>query len=92
MIATIRHKGLKRFYETGDRSKLPPEMVDRIRRILLLLDVAIEAADVAQPTMNLHQLQGTLRGHYAVTVRANWRITFRIENGHVHDVDFLDYH
>ena len=31
-------------------------------------------------------------GFWAVTVRANWRIVFRFEDGHVLDVDYLDYH
>lgn len=92
MIATIRHKGPKRLYDTGDRGRLPPEMVDRIRRILALLDDATELADIKHPSLNLHPLQGNLRGHWAVTVRANWRITFRFEEGIAYDVDFLDYH
>ncbi|VAW13686.1 HigB toxin protein [hydrothermal vent metagenome] len=29
---------------------------------------------------------------WSVTVRANWRITFRFENGDVYDVDYEDYH
>jgi len=28
----------------------------------------------------------------AVTVRANWRITFLFEDGDAYDVDFVDYH
>ena len=31
-------------------------------------------------------------GFYAVTVRANWRIIFRFENGSALDLDFVDYH
>jgi len=27
-----------------------------------------------------------------VTVQANWRITFRFEDGDVHVVDYVDYH
>ena len=33
-----------------------------------------------------------LQGHYAVSVSANWRVTFRFEDGHAVDVDYLDYH
>ena len=28
----------------------------------------------------------------AVTVRANWRVIFRFEDGHSADVHYLDYH
>jgi plasmid maintenance system killer protein len=27
-----------------------------------------------------------------VSVSGNWRITFRFEGPHVHDVDLIDYH
>jgi proteic killer suppression protein len=37
-------------------------------------------------------LKGDRRGFWAVTVRANWRIVFRFEEGKAFDVDFLDYH
>ena len=48
--------------------------------------------DMNQPTFRLHPLKGERKGFWAVTVRANWRITFRIEDGKARDVDFVDYH
>jgi proteic killer suppression protein len=33
-----------------------------------------------------------LKGFWAVTVRANWRIVFRFEDGKAFDVDLMDYH
>jgi proteic killer suppression protein len=44
------------------------------------------------PGFRLHRLKGDLRGFWAVTVRANWRVIFRFENGDAHDVDLIDYH
>lgn len=44
------------------------------------------------PVFRLHSLKGDLKGFYSVTVRANWRIIFRFENGDAFDVDFVDYH
>jgi proteic killer suppression protein len=67
-------------------------MVERIRTILSFLEVAGGVEDMNQPTFRLHALKGTLNGYWAVTVRANWRITFRFEDGDVFDVDFVDYH
>lgn len=91
MIRSFKHKGLKRFYEQGDRSKLPVQMIDRIEEILGLLDVATRPEDLDLPHLRLHALSGDRRGEWAVTVRANWRIVFRFgdEPG---DVDFVDYH
>ena len=86
------HKGLKRFFEKEDGRKLPPEMIKRIRLILYALDVAIDIHDMDVPGWHLHPLKGDLLGFYAVTVRGNWRIIFRLENGNAFDVDFDDYH
>ena len=92
MIESFRHKGLKRFFEDDDGRKLPPDMLDRIRSILTLLDTAKVIKDMDRPSLNLHPLKGDLKGFWAVTVRANWRIIFRFEDGVAVDVDFVDYH
>lgn len=67
-------------------------MVERIRTILSFLEAAGDLEDMDQPTFRLHALKGALKGYWSVTVRANWRITFRFEDGDVLDVDFVDYH
>ncbi len=92
MIVSFRHKGLRRFFEDDDRSKLPPELAERIRSILAFLDAAGRIEDLDQPTLRLHALKGDLKGFWAVTVRANWRIVFRFDDGDAIDVDFVDYH
>ena len=92
MIESFRHKGLKRLVEDDDPRLLPPDMVERIRDILTLLVAAGRAEDLDRPSLRLHALKGKLRGLWAVTVRANWRIIFRFEEGNAYDVDFVDYH
>ena len=39
----------------------------------------------------LHALKGRLKGHYAVSVSGNWRVTFRFEDGEAVDVDYVVY-
>ena len=92
LIKSFQHKGLKRLYADGDRSKLPQDMVERIEDILALLDEASDVKDLDRPSLRLHPLKGDLKGFWAVSVRANWRITFRYEIGNIFVVDFLDYH
>ena len=67
-------------------------MIERIRGILTILDHAADVMAVDRPTLRLHPLKGDLKGLYAVTVRANWRIVFRFDGVNVCDVDFVDYH
>lgn len=92
MIESFRHKGLKRFFEDDVGRKLPADMLERIRSILTLLDAAKVIKDMDRPTLGLHPLKGDLKGFWAVTVRANWRIIFRFDEAKAYDVDFLDYH
>lgn len=92
MIQTFRHKGLRRLAEDQDRRGIPAEMTDRIALILSTLDSAATIEGMDLPSFRLHALKGDLRGHWVVTVRANWRIVFRFQDGDAFDVDFVDYH
>jgi proteic killer suppression protein len=92
MIQRFRHKGLQRLFEHDNGKKLPPDMLNRIRIILSTLHSTSSVEGMDVPTFRLHALKGELKGFYAVTVRANWRIIFRFEGGDASDVDFIDYH
>jgi proteic killer suppression protein len=92
MIRSFRHKGLKRFAESGDRSLLRQDLVVRIQTILSALDTAPRLEAMNHPSLRLHPLKGDLKGFWAVTVRANWRLIFRFANGDAFDVDLIDYH
>lgn len=67
-------------------------MVDRIELILSVIDTANTIDEIDLPSFRLHRLSGKRKGQWAVTVRANWRIIFRFENGQADNVDFVDYH
>lgn len=45
-----------------------------------------------RPGWNLHPLKGDFRGHWAVSVSGNWRLTFRFNGSDVVLIDYLDYH
>ena len=92
MIRNFRHRGLKRLYEDDDGSRLRPDLVERIAGIIAVLNDAETITEIERPTFRLHPLKGDMRGFWSVTVRANWRITFRFERGQVWDVDLVDYH
>ena len=92
MIRSFRHKGLKRLYEDDDAGGLNPGHVEKLHRILARLDIATTPQDLNLPGYRLHPLKGDLKGLWAVTAQANWRVTFRLSGGHVFDVDYVDYH
>ncbi len=64
----------------------------RIYLILAQLNQARSIKDMDIPTLRLHQLKGQRKGIRAVTVQANWRITFRFIEGDAEIVNYEDYH
>ena len=92
MIAHIRHKGLRLLFEEDDPAKISPEYAARLRLILSVLDAVENIEEMDQPIFHLHALTGRLKGFWAVTVRANWRVIFRFANGRASDLDLIDYH
>jgi proteic killer suppression protein len=92
MIRSFRHRALKRLYERGDRSGIRPDLLETVERILTVPDAATTPQALALPRYRLHPLKGGLKGMWAVTVRANWRIVFRFEGIDAYDVELMDYH
>ncbi len=92
MIRSIRHRGLKRLHEDDDPRGVMSQHIEKLRDILARLDAAGAVADMDLPGFRLHPLKGELRGFWAVTVRANWRVIFRFADRDALDVDYVDYH
>ena len=92
MIESFKHRGLKRRYETGDKSGIRPGLLDIVERILTALDAATAPQALNLPRYRLHQLKGGRKSYWAVTVRANWRIIFKFDDGNATDVELIDYH
>lgn len=92
MIVSFRHRGLKALYEGRTTRRAAPEHVRKLKDILAILDLSRGPEGMNLPGFRLHALRGRLRGHYAVSVSGNWRVTFRFEDGSAVDVDHVDYH
>ena len=92
MIKTFRHRGLKRLYERGDPSQVRADQAQRIALALADLDDASKPSDLDLPGYRLHPLKGNLKEFWSISISANWRISFRFEEGDAYDVDLVDYH
>jgi len=92
MIASFKHKGLRQLFEDDNARGVNAEHLRKIRQVLGVLHAAQTIDALRLPTFGLHALKGDLKGSWAVTVRANWRIIFRFEDGRASDVDLVDYH
>ncbi len=78
--------------ERGEDKRVNAEHRVIVRDILSRLNAASGANDMNLPGFRLHRLKGEYAGFWAVTVRGNWRIVFRFDDGNAVDVDYLDYH
>jgi toxin HigB-1 len=92
MIQTFRHKGLKKFFESGSAAGIQPHHAKRLRMLLVGLDTAQSIEDMNVPGFRLHPLKGSERGRWSVWVNGNWRLTFEFRDGHAYVLDYEDYH
>ena len=92
MIKTFKHKGLKRFFELGVTAQIQHKHAPRLRLILGMLNAISKPLDMTAPGLNFHSLKGERKDSHAVSVSGNWRITFRMNNSDVIDVNYEDYH
>jgi toxin HigB-1 len=92
MIVSFKHRGLEAFFLKGTRAGVQAAHAVRLGAMLRRLNVAARPADMALPGWKLHPLKGDLKGHWAVWVSGNWRVTFKFIGVDVELVDYQDYH
>lgn len=92
MIKSFRHKGLKRFYSTGNISGIQPDHAKKLRMQLTALDTATSVDDMDIPGFRLHPLKGKDKGRWSIRVNGNWRMTFEFQDGNAYILDYEDYH
>jgi proteic killer suppression protein len=83
---------MQRFFEKGTKSGIQAHHERRLRLMLSRLDDSKGAQDMDAPGWKLHALKGQLKGHWAVLVDGNWRLTFTFEGEDAILVDYQDYH
>jgi len=94
-IRNIVHKGLKRLYAEDNAKGVPPDIVDKLRKMLAFLD-DMEAPEElrALPSWKVHTLTGDRKGTWSLSVTRNRRLTFRIDTAEseICDLNLEDYH
>jgi proteic killer suppression protein len=94
-IRNIVHKGLKRLYEEDNAKGVPPDSVDKLRKMLAFLDdMQVPEELRALPSWKVHTLTGDRKGTWSLSVTHNWRLTFRIDTAEqeVCDLNLENYH
>ncbi len=90
MIRSFRSRALKALWAKGDASRIAPELVDRLRRRLDVLNDAPSPASMDVPGFNFHKLRGK-PVRYTVHVNGPWYVTFAWDGEDAIQVDFEDY-
>jgi proteic killer suppression protein len=92
-IGNVVNKGLRRFIENDDAAGLQPAVIEKVRRIVTFLqDMESEDELRTVPSWRAHLLTGDRKGTWSLFVTKNWRITFRIVQTEIIDLDYEDYH
>ena len=92
MIISFKHKGLELFFTKGSLKSIPAQYAERIERMLDRLDASKQPDDMNLPGYKFHQLKGSRKYEFAVSVTGNWRITFEFEGDDATNVNLEDYH
>ena len=92
-VRSIAHKGLRRLYEDNSSKGVSADTVDKLRKMLAFLDAMQNPEELrALSTWKAHMLTGDRKGTWSLYVTRNRRMTFRIEDDEIIDINLEDYH
>lgn len=92
-VRSIAHKGLRRLYEENSSKGVSADTVDKLRKMLSFLDAMQDPEELrALPLWKAHVLTGDRKGTWSLHVTRNRRLTFRIEEDEIIELNLEDYH
>ena len=94
-IRNFIHKGLRNLYSRDIVKTVPPDTVDKLRKMLAFLDDMQDPEELRSLTAwKAHTLTGDRKGTWSLSVTRNRRLTFHIDavECEICDVNLEDYH
>lgn len=92
MIISFIHKGIEDFFRTGNKKGIHPAHARKLQFQLTALDSSATLSDMDIPGWGLHQLQGSRKNIWSISVNGNWRLTFKFSQGNVELLNYEDCH
>jgi proteic killer suppression protein len=93
MIRSFADAETERIWNRDRSRRLPPDIQRPALRKLRQLNRIVSPHDLLIPPGNrFEELKGERKGTYSIRINAQWRITFRWEDGSAIDVRIEDYH
>jgi len=92
-IRSVVHKGLRRLYQENSSKGLSADTVDKLRKMLAFLDSMKDPEELRSlPLWKTPVLTGDRKGTWSLHVTRNRRLTFRIEDEEIVELNLEDYH
>ena len=91
----MRIWNFERLYGEGIAKGVPPDSVDKLRKMFAMLDDMEEPEELRTlASWKAHTLTGGRKGTWSLSVTRNRRLTFRIDaaQNEILDVNLEDYH
>lgn len=94
MIISFRDKELEHCWREARCGRIPAPLRHRVLMKLDSMEAATNLQDLRNPPGNrLHRLSGPeSQDCWAMAINGPWRLVFRFEEGHIHDVRLVQYH
>ena len=86
---------MKKLYSNDSVKGVPPDTVDKLRKVLAYLDDMEDSEELrALTSWKAHSLTGDRKGAWSLSVTRNRRLTFRVDTAErdICDVNLEDYH
>jgi proteic killer suppression protein len=90
----LRAQGPQAPYSEDSAKGVPPDTVDKLRKMFAFLDAMQEAGELRALTVwKVHTLTGDRKGTWSLSVTRNRRLTFTIDGQReICDLNLEDYH
>ena len=93
MIQSFNCKETEKVFKRNFSKRLPPDIQQRARLKLVMLNAATILDDLKIPPSNqLESLTGDRKGQHSIRINKQWRICFIWNNGNADKVEITDYH
>ena len=93
VIRSYRSRDTEKIAKGLFSRRLPQDIQVRAKMRLDRLDVASDLRDLSVPSSHrLEALGGDRKGMHSIRINDQWRICFEWRDGHVHNVEIVDYH
>ena len=93
MIQSFGDRDTELLFNRERIKKLHPELLQRARNKLLIINAAATESDLNIPPGNrFERLKGDKKGWCSIRINDQWRVIFRWAEGNAYEVTITDYH